>query len=129
MNALAKISKSWGLRVLPIIAALLVVACSEPKKPATQVVAKVNDDEISIHQVNNALAQIPNVPVDSRDKLKKEILARLVNEELTVQKAESMKIDRSPEVMMLIDQAKREILTRAYLARLIAGLPKPTGCV
>lgn len=130
MNALLKI-KFCTLRALPVLALLpitacLLTACTESKKPATQVVAKVNNDEISIHQVNNALAQIPNVPVDSREKVKKDILARLVNQELAVQQAENMKIDRSPEVMMLVDQAKREILTRAYLARVVAGLPKPT---
>lgn len=112
--------------LLPLVVALLMTSCTEPKKPATQVVARVNDDEISIHQVNNALAQLPNVPVDSVDAVRKQILAKLVNQQLAVQQAEEQKMDRSPQVMMQIDEAKREILTRAYLGRLVAGLPKPT---
>jgi len=114
-------------KVFPVVLLLLMTACSQSKKPAaTQVVAKVNNDEISIHQVNNALAQIPNVPVDSVDKVRKDVLAKLVNQQLAVQQAEEQKIDRAPDVMMQLDEAKREILTRAYLNRLIAGLPKPT---
>lgn len=112
--------------LLLVAAALLATACSEQKKFATQVVARVNDDEISIHQVNNALAQLPNVPADGTGKVREEILTKLVNQQLAVQQAEQQRIDRSPEVMMLIDEARREILTRAYLSRLISGLPRPS---
>lgn len=127
MNTQNPVSPAQHLRkVLPLALLLVMTACSEGKKPATQVVAKVNNDEISIHQVNNALAHIPNVPVDSVDKVKKDVLAKLVNQQLAVQQAEAQKIDRSPEVMMQIDEARREILTRAYLNRLVAGLPKPS---
>ncbi len=117
------------LRTLPVLAvvAVLACACTENKKPATQVAAKVNDDEISVHQVNNALSQIPNVPVDSVDRVRKDILSKLVNQQLAVQQALDQKMDRSPDVMMMLDAAKREILTRAYLAHFIAGLSKPTA--
>lgn len=111
---------------------LMVVAsgCDKDPKPAagqaTQVAAKVNADEISVHQVNNALSQLPNVPMNSVGEVRKEILSKLVNQQLAVQQAEELKLDRDPGVLMKLDSSKRDILTRAYLARVVAGLPKPT---
>lgn len=118
---------SFLRNLLVMVMLLLASACSETKKPATQVAAKVNNDEISVHQVNNALSQLPNVPVDSVDKVRKDILTKLVNQQLAVQQAVDQKIDRAPDVMMMLDTARRDILTRAYLSRLVAGLPKPTA--
>jgi len=109
-----------------VLATLLVTGCSAKHKPATQVVAKVNGDEISIHQLNNALTQLPPAPPEEVAKMRRGVLDNLVNQQLAVQGAIEQKLDRSTEVMMLIDASKREILTRAYLKNLVAGLPKPS---
>lgn len=105
---------------------LILSGCSEPETPATQIVAKVNDDEITVHQVNAAMAKIPNLTAENADKVRQEVVTKLVNQQLAVQQAEKNKIDRSAEVMMMMDAAKREILTRAYLNQLVAGLPEPS---
>lgn len=105
---------------------LILSGCSEPETPATQIVAKVNDDEITVHQVNAAMAKIPNVTAENADKVRQEVLTKLINQQLAVQQAEEHKIDRSAEVMMMMDAAKREILTRVYLSQLVAGLPEPS---
>lgn len=108
------------------LAAMLISGCSDKNKPATQIVAKVNNDEISVHQVNNALAQLPHIAPENVDKVRHDVLAKLVNQQLTVQQAINQKLDRTADVMMQIDAAKREILSRAYLSQLVAGLPKPS---
>lgn len=109
------------------LTALLVTGCNQKHPAATQVVAKVNNDEISVHQVNNALAKTPNVAPENVDKARKLVLDRLINQELAVQQALDQKLDRSPEVMMQMDASRREILTRAYLSQIVAGLPKPSA--
>lgn len=105
---------------------LILTACSEPEQPATQIVAKVNDDEITVHQLNSAVAKIPNVTQENADKVRAEVLEKLINQQLAVQQAEKNKLDRSAEVVMMMDAAKREILTKAYLGQLVASLPQPS---
>lgn len=104
----------------------LVAGCSDKPKPATQLVAKVNDDEISVHQVNNAVARMPNVTPDLVEKARHDALENLVNQQLAVQQAIALKLDRSTEVMMQIDAANREILTNAYIRQFVANLPQPS---
>ena len=99
---------------------------SETEKPATQIVAKVNDDEITVHQLNSAVAKVPNVSPENVDEVRKEVLEKLVNQQLAVQQAEKNKIDRSAEVVMMMDAAKRDILTKAYLSQLVGNLPQPS---
>jgi len=109
------------------IALLFIYGCSDKSKPATQIIAKVNDDEITVHQLNNAMAKLPAIPAESLDSVRLDLVGKLVNEQLTVQQALLNKLDRSSEVMMQIEASRREILTKAYLKQIIAGLPKPSA--
>jgi len=110
------------------LALMVLTGCSdsEADKPATQIVAKVNGDEITVHQLNNAVAKVPNVSQENVNEVRKEVLEKLVNQQLAVQQAEKNKIDRSAEVVMMMDAAKRDILTKAYLSQLVANLPQPS---
>ncbi len=95
-------------------------------KTATQVAAKVNADEITVHQINNVLARSQNVTPEVADVAKREILSRLIDQQLARQQAVERKLDREPSVMQAIEAAKSEILARAYLERIASRLPKPT---
>ena len=108
------------------LALLVINGCSDKSKPSTQIVAKVNDDEITVHQLNNALAKYPATPAEKVANVRLDLVGRLVNEQLTVQQALLHKLDRSSEVIMQIEAAKREILTKAYLKEVVSGLPKIT---
>ncbi|RTL52744.1 MAG: peptidyl-prolyl cis-trans isomerase, EpsD family [Rhodocyclaceae bacterium] len=105
---------------------LILAACGE-HKAATQVAAKVNKNEISVHQINNALSRTPNLTPEQAKVASKQVLEKLVEQELMVEQAVEKKIDRDPKVMMAIESAKREILSRAYLEQLTSGLTKPTA--
>lgn len=106
------------------LALMLITGCSDQSKPSTQIVAKVNDDEITVHQLNNAIAQYPATSPENIANVRLELVEKLINEQLTVQQALLQKLDRSSEVVMQIEAARREILTKAYLKQVVSGLPK-----
>ena len=97
---------------------------SEAKKAATQVAAKVDGEEITVHQVNDVLARAPNVSAESADRIKREILDRLIDQQLARRQAVKKELDRSPRVILAIEAARSEILARAYVEQVVAALPK-----
>jgi EpsD family peptidyl-prolyl cis-trans isomerase len=109
-----------------LLALALSTGCGkkEDAKVATQVAARVNSDEITVHQVNNILARNQNITPEVATQAKREILDRLIDQHLARQKAIENKLDRSPSVMQAIEAAKSEILARAYLEQIAAAIPK-----
>lgn len=105
---------------------LLVVGCNKKDKAATQTVAIVDGEEISVHQINAVLTKVNGVSPDSLPKVKREILEGLVEQQLAINLATSTKLDRSPEVVSAIENAKREIIARAALEQIRSAQPKPT---
>jgi EpsD family peptidyl-prolyl cis-trans isomerase len=109
--------------------ALALAACGGDKDSAgakknSQVAAKVNGEEITVHQVNAALPRLNN-PTEAQAKAAtKQVLDRLVDQQLFIQKATEAKLDRDPQVMTAIENAKREILARAYVERVMGGAAK-----
>jgi EpsD family peptidyl-prolyl cis-trans isomerase len=116
---------------LVLLAALALTACGnkEDKKVATQVAAKVGSEEISVHQINQVLSRTnaANATPQAVDKLRREVLEKLIDQQLAVSQAEESKLNRSPEVVAQIEAARREVLARAYIQQLTNGLPKPTA--
>ena len=115
--------------LIALIAACAIAAgCgkSEDKKVTTQVAAKVNSTEITVSQVNRILARTPNLPPEAAVRAKREILDKLIDQELARQQAIDKKLDRSPNVMQAMESAKTEILARAYVEQFAAAQPKPT---
>jgi len=109
--------------------ALSVSGCGkDDKKAATQVAAKVNSSEISVHQVNFVLARsgVANPTPEQAAQLRKAALERLIDQQLAVDEAVEKKLDRQPDVVMALDMARREVLARAYLEQINAAQPKPT---
>lgn len=96
------------------------------KKPSTQVAAKVDADEITVHQVNDVLARTPNISPATADRAKREILDKLIEQHLARRQAIQKELHQSPRVMQAIEAARSEILARTYLEQIVAALPKPT---
>lgn len=119
-------------RALFLAVALALTACGgKSDKPAekagdakaeSQLVAKVNDQEISIHQLNIALGQLPpNLPPEKMHEAAKQSLDHLIEQEIFVQRAVEKKLDRDPRVEQLIEANRRQILARAYIEGLAQG--------
>ena len=116
------------LAVALAVGATLLVGCGDKKKEkaATQTAAKVNKEEITVHQINFLLAQQRGLPPEQAASASRAVLERLIDQELTLQKAADQKVDRDPRVVQQLEAARREIISRAYLEKIGEGAPKPT---
>lgn len=113
---------SCRLNACLLLVSMGLAACgSGEKKDASQVAAKVNGAEISVYQINQALSQTPGVTEANVGKARKEILDRLIVQQLAVAKATDAKLDRTPEVVMALDAARRDVLARAYMDKVAAS--------
>ena len=132
MNAPQRLATRNGIMRLSLIAlvssAALLAACGDKKeKTASQTAAKVDKAEITVHQINFVLQQQRNIRPEQADAASKQILERLIDQELALQKADDLKIDRDPRVVQQLEAAKREIIARAYLEKVGEAAPKPTA--
>ena len=110
------------------VGATLLAGCSDKKKEkaATQTAAKVNKEEITVHQINFLLAQQRALPPEQAASASRVVLERLIDQELALQKAGDQKLDRDPRVVQQIEAARRDIVARAYLEKIGEGAPRPT---
>lgn len=113
-----------GIIVTVVAASALLAACGGEKK-ATQVAAKVNKEEITVHQINFLLARQGSIKPDQRDAASRAILENLIGKELAYQKAVDQKLDRDPTVMEAIELAKRELVVQAFYDRVAAAARQP----
>ena len=110
-----------------VAASVALVGCGDKKeKSASQTAAKVNKDEITVHQINFVLQQQRGLKPEQADAASKQILERLIDQQVALQKAEDQKIDRDPRIVQAVEAARREIVARAYLEKVGENAPKPS---
>ena len=106
-----------AIQISALALVVLLAACGgdDKKKPASQVAAKVNREEISVHQINAVLSRAGRLSPEQTEKASRDVLEKLIDQELAVQKAIEKKVDRDPNVMQMIEAGRRQILAQAYL--------------
>lgn len=112
------------------VVALALAGCGDKKdkdKPASQTAAKVNKEEITVHQINFVLQQQRGLKPEQAASASKVALERLIDQELALQKAQDQKLDRDPRVVQQLEAARREIIARSYAEKIANGAPKPSA--
>jgi len=89
-------------------------------------VATVSGEEITELQVNQALERQQGLKPDQLEAASRKLVMGLVDQEIILQKARDLKLDRDQRVVQNVEAAKREIVVRAYLERIADGTAKPT---
>ena len=121
-------ARRWAPVLALSAAAVLLAGCGEKKeKAASQTAVKVDKDEITVHQINFVLQQQRGLRPDQTDAASKQILERLIDQQLALGKAEELKIDRDPRVVQALEAARREIVARSYLEKVGEAAAKPTA--
>jgi len=112
-----------------VVLALSLAACSEDEETnATQVVAKVDSTEITVHQLNAGLESFNRSAIldpGVAENIRLSVLRKLVDQQLFVAQAKVKEMERDPAVVQAIEQAKRQILAQAYARKLMAGIKAP----
>jgi EpsD family peptidyl-prolyl cis-trans isomerase len=113
--------------VAVLLAALMPMAgCGEKKREAGIAAARVDGDEISVQQINTVL-QARNLRPDQADAAGRQVLERLIDQQLALRKALALELDRDPRVVQNLEAARREVLARAYLEKVGEAAAKPTA--
>lgn len=79
-----------------------------------QVLAEVNGQEISVLQYRRALRKAGLAA--ATETVREELVEKLIARELAVQQAEEMRLQRRPNVMIELEEARRDVLARAWAA-------------
>ena len=116
------------LAVLAVASLALVAGCGDKKeKGASQTAVKVNKDEITVHQINFVLQQQRGLKPEQADAASRQILERLIDQQLALQRADDLKVDRDPRVVQMLEAARRDVLSRAYVEKISEAAVKPTA--
>jgi EpsD family peptidyl-prolyl cis-trans isomerase len=122
-NPLDNLVKPASQLLSAVMAVVLLAGCTDKTGAggASQVAAKVDGAEITLHQVNYVLSKAGNIPPEAIDMARKQVLDRLIEQELFAAKAIDEKLDRSPQTLLAIEQSRREILAAAYMDQVLAS--------
>ena len=124
LQALARQRSVRLMALLPIVVAATLAGCGDKSKTeakASQAAARVNSDEITVHQINQLLERQQGLKPEQMDAASRQALESLIDQQLAVEKAEEQKLDRDPQVVQLLDSMRRSLLARSYLEKAAAS--------
>lgn len=118
-------ARRWVPLAAVAVTVLLAACGGGQERSATQTAVKVNKDEITVHQINHILQQQRGLRPEQTDAASRQILERLIDQQVALRRAEEQKIDRDPRVVQAVEAARREIIARAYLEKVGENAPRP----
>ena len=120
--------KYTGLSTLVALLLFGLVGCGDKAEDnkATQVAAKVNGDEITVHQINHEMTRLGNVAPEKAKDVANQVLNSIVEQQLLAQQAVEAKLDRDPRVVQILEANRRQVLAQSYLQQITDNTAPPT---
>lgn len=117
---------------VPLCVAVALMATGCDRKGATrapdgQVAARVNDADITVHQVEHVLQRQARAYAGAGEAAGRRALDQLVEQELAAQAAREQGLDREAAVVQALEAARREVLARAWQDRLAQSVVRPSS--
>ena len=115
----------WSVALCAGLAALALAACGgdKPAAESGQVAAKVNDADITVHQVEHVLSRQAALAANPQGA--QFALQSLIDQELAAQAAKRDRLDQDPAFVQAMEAARREWLARAYQDKVAGSLSGP----
>ena len=112
---------------LSLLTAVFLVSCANRSEDESdvQAVASVNGVEITVHQLNNEISHLMDEDGGAQTQVEEEVLDRLVERKLLVQRARALDLERTPQVTLDVARARERILARTYVEQLMATVGEP----
>lgn len=115
-----------------VVTTITLAGCGEQDTSAAQdksgqTIAQVDGQDLTVHQLNYRLRNVLGGQQGVDERAATDAAARyLVDRELLVKRAMAAKRDREPNVMVAIEETRKDILAAAYLEGVAAGAATPT---
>lgn len=107
--------KLSNFAILLLLLTTFVTGCNKNDNKPTQSLARVNDQDITIYQLNDELIHA-DLKSSQQELISSQMLEVLIDRQLLKDEAIRTKLNRTPEVLQAIERAKAKILADAYLA-------------
>jgi EpsD family peptidyl-prolyl cis-trans isomerase len=119
------------VRWLPCLlagSALLSACGGRNASVESQIAAKVNKGEISVHQVQAIIQRQPaQIAGDQTERAAARVLDVLIDQEVAAQAARELGLERDPRMVQSVEAARRELLAHAYQEQIAAKIVSPSS--
>lgn len=123
---MARAGTKIGL-ALASVAALTLTACGDSKStPEGQVVATVAGKDVTIHELNAEISQIPGRNGAPRKLVEQVALQRLIERKMLVEEAKKRALDKNPQFLLIRQRADESLLVQALQAEVQGKVPATT---
>ena len=118
--------KSQFAVAMAAIACVGLASCGE-SQPKGQVVAKVGKDEVTVLDLQAALAGFKAPDAKTRKAAEQQALTAIVQRKILAQAAHKQKIDKTPEYARLQEQMNETLLVRTWQEQVVKAVPAPSA--
>lgn len=124
MSNIGNLTSSWRW-ALPVLGALALAGCNSSKppqannaqQPSGQVIAKVGNEDVTIHELQNEYRQLRVTPDKVNEQITRQVLEEITRRKALAQKAIVAGLDREPTVLLDMLRAREQVLATAILQR------------